>query len=406
VLRKNLRLSPAALLRSGGETAGHRGLRLTRLAPLGANAYLALNDLCARKKLYATFLFVLTLAAFVVIVPQNLYATVSSKSFVGYMGTGLCDMRIDLQQGTALAKQAQAIQTALASDPDVETAALFTTRGYALSLPDGSRERISIDLGDHALFPAQYQQGRAPAAADEIALSSLQADALAASVGDTLTILSGDTPRTLTVCGVYADVTNGGKTAKASFSDETTDVMRYMFAADFAKGTAQARIAAYQAAFPDAKVSDVERYVAQTLAGSISAMRTAARAALFAALLLAGLITALFLRMLLSKDARSVAVLRALGFTHGDIRAQYLWRAIIIALLGFVLGTLLANTLGERLAGMLIASLGASGLRFCIDPLRAYLMCPALLSLSVLASAMLSLASAGRIPLCDHVRNE
>ncbi len=40
---------------------------------------------------------------------------------------------------------------------------------------------------------------------------------LGLSMGDTLLLLPDETPQEYTVCGIYSDITNGGKTAKAAF---------------------------------------------------------------------------------------------------------------------------------------------------------------------------------------------
>lgn len=396
VLRHAFRQPIPMALRACGAAKAAKGIAYRKLSALGVNAYLGLGDLFARRKLYGTFLLVLLLASFIVIVPQNLYTTVKSDSFIGYMGSGVCDMRIDLQQAEDIAGKAVEIEAALASDPDVVKYAVFTTENHMLRMPDGSVESIHIDLGRHELFPAQYAEGGAPANEEEIALSALEAKALDKKTGDTLTLETLGVSRTLRVCGVYADITNGGKTAKALFPADAARAMRYMFAADFAPAKADARIEAYRRAFAFAKVSDVEKYVGQTLGGSISAMRTAALASLLASLTVCMLITALFVKMLVLRDADTRAVLRAIGFTARDLRAQYMTRVCAVALLGFVLGALLANTLGERLAGALIVSLGASGLRFDAEPLRAYLLCPALLILSVLLPARMNLKSVAK----------
>lgn len=395
VLKRVFRASIPEAMR-GAENEGCRiGLSLGRLSGLGANLSLGLNDLLSRKKLYLTMLIVLILASFMVIVPQNLYATVSSDSFIGYMGSGICDMRIDLQQADDIGEKAKQIESMLASDPEIEKYAVYTTGNYELCMTDGSRENISIDLGSHELFPARYSKGRAPQGENEVALSALEAKELEKNAGDTIRIIAGGKERTLTVSGVYSDITNGGKTAKADFSAEAENVMRYMFSADIKDGGEKERIEAYKAELDYAKVSDIEKYVAQTLGGSISAMRTASRVSLAAALFVCALITALFIKMLTVRDERSNAVLRALGFSRSDIRNQYLWRVFIVALFGFALGAVLANTLGQSIAGRLISSMGASGMRFVIEPLRSYLLCPALLTGTALASACLGLALAG-----------
>ena len=406
VLKRSFRASASETLRRCGNSGGLKGISLAKLPVLGANVYLGLNDLLTRRKLYATFVIVLILASFIVVVPQNLYATVSSDSFIGYMGTGISDMRIDLQQAEDIAVKAEQIEARLASDPSIERYAAFSTGNYAMRMPDGETESIHIDLGEHELFPAQYSKGSAPKNMDEIALSALEAKEIGKAVGDTIVIIRDGKECPLTVCGIYSDITNGGKTAKSVFSPDTGNLMRYMFSVDISDGMENEKIDAYKEEFGFAKVSDVKMYVSQTLGGSINAMRTAAISSLVVALFVSVLITALFIKMLTVRDLRSIAVLRAVGFTAGDLRIQYLSRVAAVMLPAFTTGALLANTLGESLAGVLIASLGASDLRFAADPVRSYLICPALLAAGVLVSARSNLASIGETDIHNALEDE
>jgi putative ABC transport system permease protein len=58
--------------------------------------------------------------------------------------------------------------------------------------------------------------------------------------------------------------------------------------------------------------------------------------------------------------------------------------------LGIILGTVFANTLGQRLVSILWAFMGASQIRFVIRPWLAYLLLPSLLVLAVSVAALSS----------------
>ena len=106
----------------------------------------------------------------------------------------------------------------------------------------------------------------------------------------------------------------------------------------------------------------------------------AAYAAIGIALSITVLITLLFMRMLIVKDRYSIAVMKALGFRNSDVTAQYATRSVLILLLAVLIGTLLANTLGEGLAGGVIAMFGASTFAFVVNPFVAYLLRRCLIS--------------------------
>ncbi|MNJ77914.1 hypothetical protein D3C77_755250 [compost metagenome] len=69
-----------------------------------------------------------------------------------------------------------------------------------------------------------------------------------------------------------------------------------------------------------------------------------------------------------------------------------------------MLGTLLANTLGEMLAGAVISSFGASTFQFTVEPLAAYLLNPLMMIGTVLIATILGTAGAGRIMISEHIK--
>jgi putative ABC transport system permease protein len=408
ILKRFRRISPAAAIRSGyaDNTAGKSGrVKLSHSTWINANVYLGMKDVITRPKLYLTMVIILTLAAFIIIVPQNLYSTISSKSFMTYMGVGECDMRFDLQQLEDVDEKAQEILTSLMQDGEVSKAAVYETHTYSTINAEGNLENIKVELGDSSTFPISYQAGRAPEREDELALSTLNAQELGKGIGDRIILIRKNSERTMTVCGIYSDITNGGKTAKAVFQSSSKNAMWYIINVDLVNGTAvQEKVDSYSHLFPGVKVSSISDYIAQTMGGGIKSMKYASAFAMVAAVFISILVTALFMKMLIAKDSYPIAVMKGLGFTDNDVTKQYITRAIIVLAIGVLLGAILSNTLGEILAGLLLSMLGAGRLNFIIDPVKAYLLCPLILTGGVLIATFLSTASAGRINIINHAK--
>jgi putative ABC transport system permease protein len=408
VLQRFRNISPAEAIRFGiarGKSAGTRHFHLSKIRLLSANVFLGVKDVLARKGLYVTMLAVLVMAAFIIIVPQNLHNTISSKSFITYMGVGNSDMRIDIQQTKHIAEKAADIALALEQDNAVAHYGVLTTKTFSVKLEDGAEERIKVELGDHSVFPLTYAQGRAPSAENEIALSVLNADVLGKTVGDSLTLVIAGQEKTLTVSGLYSDVTNGGKTAKAVFTDTSADIMWNVILVELVDpNLVSSTVADYAQRFDFAKVSDIDDYIVQTYGSTISSVGKAAYAAIAVTLAIAVLITLLFMRMLVAKDRYAIALMKAFGFTNTDITIQYVVRSVFVLLLGTVLGALLANTLGEALAGALIATFGAASFKFVVNPLSAYLLSPLLMAGAVLIATVFGTLDAGRIQISENIR--
>jgi putative ABC transport system permease protein len=408
VLGRFRKISPAEAIRFGisqEKAGGGKRFRLSANKLLGTNVFLGVKDVVARKSLYLTMLTVLVLAAFIIIVPQNLYNTISSDSFVTYMGVGDSDLRIDIQQTDRIPEKAAEIAAALENDTSIARFVVLTTQTFGVQLADGSEERLKVEVGDHSVFPLTYIQGRAPAAADEIALSVLNAREMGKKVGDVITLMINGRETTLTVCGIYSDVTHGGKSAKAIFADDSAEIMWSVVTAELADpALASEKVAEYADRFAFAKVSDIDEFIRQTYGGTISAIGKAALAAVGIALTITVLITLLFMRMLVTKDRYAIAVMKAFGFTNADIQAQYVTRSLFVLSLGILLGALLANTLGEALAGMVIALFGAASFKFIVNPLFAYLLSPLLMAAVVLAATFFGTLDAGQILISENIK--
>ena len=160
----------------------------------------------------------------------------------------------------------------------------------------------------------------------------------------------------------------------------------------------------YSSKFDFAKTSDIDEFVSQTLGSTISSVQKASFAAIAVALIITVIVTLLFMKMLIAKDRYSIAIMKALGFTNSDIRTQYASRSVFVIIVGIILGTLLANTLGEVLASALIASFGAATFSFTVNPLTAYFLSPLMMLVAVLFATKLGTSDAGQINISDNIK--
>lgn len=321
------------------------------------------------------------------------------------MGIGNSDMRIDIQQTDNISEKATEILKTMSNDSAISKYTLLTTKTFNAKMEDGSEERLKIELGDHLMFPVQYSEGRAPRAEDEIAFSVMNAEELNKKVGDTITLVIEGKEKKLTVSGIYSDITNGGKTAKAVFSDHSAEIMWHVIFAELSnQSLIDRKVSEYADKFNYAKVSDIDEYIKQTYGSTISSVKKASLTAIIVALMITVLVTLLFMKMLVAKDRYSFAVMKSLGFTNSDITIQYVTRSVFVLIVGIVIGTLLANTLGEVLASAVISSFGASSFEFVVHPLSAYLFCPLMMICAVLIATIIGTSRAGQIKLSENIK--
>ncbi|MFL1381738.1 FtsX-like permease family protein [Nocardiopsis protaetiae] len=401
--------------RTDTRTGARTGMRTGTFPGLGVNGRLVLLDLRAELGQWALVPVVFFLAAVLMTLPTNLLSTFESPRFVTYMGAPQSDVRADLQ----FSDDVDAVRAALLMDMHRDDR-LTDVRAFA-NVPFRVRgeegwELLRVEVGDHTGHTVEFVEGGPPGPGD-IALSVLNAEAYGVAAGDGLTVgrdtadetagadgaaqadtadeadggtgepgrtgPAGEPERTetLTVSGVYQDVTSGGFTAKAP-GEVTSGASGYTVYANTAGGIDPGEVAAdYGERFPTAAVIPAQEYVQQTLSYVTDALRGAAVLSVVFGVGVAVLITSLFLELRLTRDRRRMGVLSALGFSAGEIIAQVRVKTLLAVAVGTVTGLVFAATAGDTVVGTLLAAagLGLADLTFLPNPLLVYVAYPLVL---------------------------
>lgn len=349
---------------------------------------------------------------FLLLVPQNLYNTMSSPDFVTYMGIGSGDIRMDIRQTGDIRGVTEDIASALAQDKQVERYTVLTTKACTAYLPSAESEadaltglpatgltpenlqkaglktvNLAVETGSHGIFPVEYLEGRLPERQGEIALSVMNARELGLSVGDSIGLAEHGVIKNHRVCGIYSDITNGGKTAKAYDAGGDAPVMwsvLYVSLKDFAEKTEE-NPAGRQAGYfvkksagdfgekekwmekyraMGADVTYIADYVQDTYGQTLGQLWLAHCAAALIAAFVTGAVVLLFIRLLVEKDRYAISLHKALGFTGADMKRSYFVKGMLPVIGGMTAGIFIGNPLGERICGAVMKSFGAEGFRF------------------------------------------
>lgn len=394
ILRNFRRITAIDALRSR-DKLGKRKIRrffsLYQTKITNVNIFIGIQDVVKRFKLYRVLSIVLIIAVFMIVVPVNFLYTIQSPQFVNYMGTGKSDMRIDLQQSENIEKRFNDVISYIGNDEEVEKYAAFVTSTFKMVKADGTNGNLNVEVGDFAQFPIEYVKGMAPKNENEIALSYMNANELKKNIGDEIVLFVEGKEKMLTISGIYQDVTNGGKTAKASFSYNKEDILWYVVNVDMKpKVNLQEKVKEYKQNLNSAKITDTDNYLSQTLGETIKQLRLVTQVAILIAILISVLITAMFFKMLLVKDSSQILIMKSIGFSYKDIRIQYVTRSIAIVLVGILTGTFIAATFGETLISWLGSFMGAAHIKFVVNPIISYVICPAILFISVTVATLFS----------------
>ncbi|MCR4658458.1 MAG: ABC transporter permease [Lachnospiraceae bacterium] len=363
-------------------------------------------------------------AVFIILVPWNMKSTIQAPEFASYMGIGDSQLRIDIRQTADMEGSINEVAQALEQDDRVRDHALMKTGSYKVFLPDGPVYDLMIEDGDHGKYPVKYTEGSYPKKADEIALSILNAKEMDLKTGDILRVRREDENGgagicECRICGIYSDITNGGKTAKACFNDpyNSTPVMWSVIYLSLKEGCSPEEwVREYKERYSvndprnvsgsgaestqereerhsnePVRVTLISDYLAGTYGQTIRRIKNASAVSLILSCLILFVVIMLLTRLAVWKERGDSSLKKALGFTSSDLKKEYLKKMIMSVLAGLISGIFAGIIPGERLAGMLLGAMGAYGFHFIISPVFIFAAVPAMTLATVLAAMFLSL---------------
>ncbi|MHB8062131.1 MAG: ABC transporter permease [Ruminiclostridium sp.] len=408
ILRKFNKISTVQALRSGnigGTQKNRKLLSLNKNKFFNVNIFLGLRDVFLRFRMFSLLFIVFFVCSFIIIVPLNFLNTIQSQHFTIYMGVEQSDIRIDLQQSDNIVESFNNIINYIAKDKDVERFSPLVTYKLKVINSEGGQDNFNVETGDYSIFSLEYLKGSAPIHDKEIALSYLNANELKKSVGDNLRLVVNGKEKNMVVSGIYQDITNGGKTAKAlSLNSDPESVLRYVISLDIKPQiNIGDKINEYSKALYPAKVTYIEDYLGQTFGNVIEQLKLATILAFIIAICVSILITSLFLKMLVANDYSQIAIMKSIGFSLDNIRVQYVTRALLVLNIGIIIGAIVSNTIGQSLVSVILSFMGASKIEFVINPVQAYILCPLTLMVIVTVTSLISIASIKKSTITEMI---
>lgn len=362
-LRPALRRPPLEVMRGGarwaGRPRGKAGGRAARPAP----AWLALGRAAMRRARldHLAIAAMLAAAALGAALPVALRTTISSDEFMRASGIAADDVQVSVP-ASAGPGFAERLEAAFAADAEVARAERYVVERVLASRDGAAPTGLNVISGDHAAFPVDYLEGRAPSGPGEIALSQLNADAFEAAVGETLTLDTASGSWPAEVVGVYRDITYGGLTARGALPEGAGSPLWTTIQLDLVEGADPAAFASrHEAAAAPARVGDVEAIRGELLGGMTAGLGALAWASAGCSAAVTAVVTALALHLFLVRDRGRRGIAQAIGAPIGALRAEHRLRVLAPAALGALLGAGLAPVIGSALFGLAGRLIGTGG---------------------------------------------
>jgi putative ABC transport system permease protein len=391
-------------LRQGVVSRGNDGhYKLPSKGLSHKNLQIALGELRCKWKEYVVLFFVFLFASFIILLPINIKNTLNNPSFITYMGVGKSDLRIDIPYSDHLQEEKQKVEEYLKSDNSISKYQM-TANGYVqMKNTEGEWEYIRVMNEETNKFPLEYLEGNAPVQDNEMAISSLNAKSFGKKIGDFIEVKYQNEIKEYTITGIYQDITYGGKTAKAHISFKESDLEGYIIYLDVNKGIQiEGKEKELRTIFTGCRVTPVKEFITQTLGGVTESMGLVSVSAIAIAIFLIFAITIMFLQLIMAREHSAIAIKKALGFSNKDLQVQLVIRVLVIQILAIVLGTILANTLGETVLGLMLSSMGVSKITLLIKPIASYIISPIAQLVMGIATVIVSSKGVKRY----HIRNQ
>lgn len=339
-----------------------------------------------------------------VLLPIQITTTMKSEEFSTYMGIAKCDLRIDFQDAQKAENDIQILEQTLADDADIEKYGLYETYLAYTNNQEGESVYLNFESGDYSDFGISCTEGNLPTTEKEIAISYLLAKEIQKTIGEKISIEVNSKFYDYTICGIYQDITNGGKSAKVSDKEIDAAVYRSVININLVNSEKKLmEITKLDNLVSNGKITDLQNYISQTMGASIEKFTMLSMIILIIAILITILTVSVFMKLLIIKYKEDISTMKRLGFRSSDIKLQYLIRIIMGVLVGSVLGEILVKIAGQSIVGSAMASMGASQIVFVTNIFLTYLLIPGVIIIVAVITTFMAGNMINRIKvLCEQ----
>ena len=327
---------------------------------LSANALIGLQEV---RNGYGIVFILMLIITLLVMMPIRTLQTLEAEEFITYMGSPICDLLAEVNQGSALEERNTALADLLEAEAEKGSIekmnVLRRVRLQAFS-KDEEAVGIHIDTGLSAGDGIVYLSGFQPAAENQIALSARLADELGKTTGDTVSILSDTQAYAMEICGIYQDVTSGGMTAKAiyDFPGEVSEKFTYQLdlSNDLDMDAFANRLNA--ALGSGYSIRSMDTFLEQTLGGVTASFGDSVYLVILIGAVITVFIVLLFMELRLARTMHALAEKITMGIPMQAICIQELYPMLLLGGSGVVLGVVLTELVGEKIISLLFSLLG------------------------------------------------
>ena len=327
---------------------------------LSTNALIGMQEV---RNGYGIVFVLMLIITVLVMVPIRSLQTMQAEDFVTYMGSPICDLLVEVMQGEELEKRNEELSNVLSEEIEnghIQNAAVL--RRVRLQAFNNADELVGVhvDIGTSAGKGIVYISGINPSAENHIALSYLLADELGKEVGDKVNIISDHQTYCMEVCGIYQDVTSGGKTAKAIYDFEGELSEKYTYQLELSNDvSAEVFSNSLKSELGSGySIKSMDSFLEQTLGGVTVRFSQAVYLIIIIGIIITIFIVLLYMELRLARTMHALAEKIVMGIPIKAICIQELYPMLLLGGTGIILGAILTEILGETVVSALFSLLG------------------------------------------------
>jgi putative ABC transport system permease protein len=261
--------------------------------------------------------------------------------------------------------------------------------------PDESKSIISSQALNYSTNNYTYLSGVAPKLSNEVAVTKVAADYFGIGLGDTIYCTIQDKTEKFIVTALFQSMNNMGYSIR--FAEE--HVLGLQGSTGFLViGTledktleSQEGIDILRNIFPELDIESSGEYVQSMLGSTVEQFDLFKNLILVLVLGINFLITSLLVRMFITKEVSEIAILKAIGLKDKNIRTWQAARIAIVLIFSIILGTVIANAIGDFLASGVFRMMGASQVSLLIEPLQVFVVYPIIILIVTMFAVLISL---------------
>lgn len=413
------KISAIEAIRNGGNGERYqrrRGLSLYKRKHMGTVSFLGLNDILCNMKRYLVLFLTFCISFVLITVPLNTLTTIESDEMVSkfslnpdaavYMETIEAEGDEPYHSTKDLEKALRRVEQEMAGkgyDAELSVGALVFLQFTMNDEGKVAKFLTNYPIGKNGGY-CEYEEGAAPELENEVAFSKKVMEENHLEIGDTVTAGLNGKEQKFIITGYYSDYMQLGKSARLNPAiDMSNEIMMgyWKTTVDMDTELTQEQLAAeLKREFPQYEWITAQEAVDANIGSVKQTMRAMQHPMTVMLCVLIMLISFMMMKLFIVREKGQLAMLKSIGWRDHDIRMWLVMRMVWVVILSMVVAVPLSMLCNRFVLRNIFAIMGAE-LQIQVEPVRAYLLYPAVLLAGIVAATVLATAGVKKITTSD-----